>query len=297
MSEITAFYEKQFATNWEQKLQQSDARLAPACESTSFEGRSKWFNQLDVGAMTEITTRKGDTPDGDSTGTKYWIFRRKFEFVRTWDEDDALQLGAISLPDSDEVQSFTQAEARTKDDVIISAFDGTRYIGENGTDADAFDTAFSIAVDYVPSGSTANSGLTVAKVLRAKKLMDAAEVPDGDRYFACAAQQLFDMLQLEKATNSQYVGQIEPLVSGQWDKFGGFKFIRTERLSRNTSTDVRTCFAWHKSGIKFASIGKDVHMDVLPQRRHCKQLRGVSRMGAVRTQNGKIVRVYADESP
>lgn len=294
--EITQFYEKQFATNWEQKLQQKESRLASTVESTSFEGRSKWFNQLDVGSMQEITTRKGDTPDGDSTGDKYWIFRRKFEFVRVWDEDDAMQLGAISLPTSDEMVSFTNAENRTKDDVIISAMDATRYIGENGTTPDTFDAAYSIAVDYVTTGSAANSGLTVGKILHAKKLMDTAEVDDGDRFFAVSAQQLQDMLLRTEIVHADYVN-VKALVEGKVDMFAGFKFVRTERLSRNTSTDVRTCFAWHKSGIKFASIGRDVHMDVLPGKRHCKQLRGVSRMGAVRTQNGPIIRIYTDESP
>lgn len=296
MAEITEFYEKQFATNWEQKLQQKDSRLAAAVTTTSFEGRSKWFNQLDVGSMTEITERKGDTPDGDSTGSKYWIFRRKFEFVRVWDEDDAMQLGAISLPDSDEVASFTSAENRTKDDVIISAFDATRYIGENGTTTDAYDTAYSIAVDYVTTGAAANSGITVGKILRAKKLMDAAEVDDGDRFFAISAQQLQDMLLRTEITSADY-NTVKALAAGSVDMFAGFKFIRTERLSRNVSTDVRTCFAWHKTGIKFATMGRDVHMDVLPSRRHCKQLRGVSRMGAVRTESGKVIRIYADESP
>jgi hypothetical protein len=294
--QLPTYFETEYSKNWEMLAQQMDSRLGAAVTPTTITGKRRKFNQLDEGEMSEVTERKGDTPDGDSTGTAYWIFRRKFEKVITFDEDDEVQLGTIALPDSDEVASMTYASNRTKDRVIIQAFDGTRYIGENGTTSDAFDTDFSIAVDYVASGSTANSGLTLAKISQAKKLLDEAEVEDGERYFVHSAQQLQDMLLVDKMTSEDYAS-VKALVDGKIDRFLGFKFVRTELLSRNTSTDIRTCFAWHKSGIKFADGGRNTHMDILPSRRHCKQIRGVYRCGAVRTQNEKVVRIYTDESP
>lgn len=294
--EIPSFFEKQFATNWEMLSQQVDTRFGGAVTTDTFQGRRKQYNQLDVGTMTEITERKGDTPDGDSTGLKYWIYRRKFEFVRVWDEDDQLNLGEISLPTSDEASSFAYAANRTKDDVIISAFDATRYVGENGTDTDAFDTNYQVAVNYVGAGSPALSGLTLAKLSKAKQILDENEVPYGDRFFACSSQQLQDMLLIDKMTSVDYAS-VKALVDGVVTRFLGFNFVFSERLGINTGTDVRTCFAWHKSGIKFAEIGRTVHMDLLPARRHAMQLRGVYRAGAVRTENKKVVRVYTDESP
>jgi hypothetical protein len=294
--QITTYYETEFSKNWEMLAQQMDSRLSAAVTPTTITGKRRKFNQLDIGSMSEVTERKGDTPDGDSTGESYWLYRRKFERVITFDEDDEMQLGTIALPDSDEVASMTAASNRTQDDVIIQSFDATRYIGENGTTSNTFDSNFSIAVDYVASGSTANSGLTLAKIARAKKLLDAAEVEDGERYFVHSAQQLQDMLLIDKMTSEDYAS-VKALVDGKVDRFLGFKFIRSERLTRNSSTDVRTCFAWHKSGIKFADGGRNVHMDILPGRRHCKQIRGVYRCGSVRTQNEKVVRIYTDESP
>ncbi len=294
--QLPTYFETEYSKNWEMLAQQMDSRLGAAVTPTTITGKRRKFNQLDEGEMSEVTERKGDTPDGDSTGSAYWIFRRKFEKVITFDEDDEVQLGTIALPDSDEVASMTYASNRTKDRVIIQAFDGTRYIGENGTTSDTFDTDFSIAVDYVASGSTANSGLTLAKIAQAKMLLDEAEVEDGERYFVHSAQQLQDMLLVDKMTSEDYAS-VKALVDGKIDRFLGFKFVRTELLSRNASTDVRTCFAWHKSGIKFADGGRNTHMDVLPSRRHCKQIRGVYRCGAVRTQNEKVVRIYTDESP
>ena len=293
---LTTFYEKQFEKNWELLDQQMDSRLKGTVQTDSFIGKRKQYNQLATRTMKEVTTRKDDTPDGDSEGSKYWIFRRKFEDVIVYDEDDQLNLGEISLPDSDEVAQMSASSNRVADQVIISAFDGTRYIGENGTTTSNFDTNMSIAVNYVPSGSPANSGITVAKILQAKKLLDENEVPQGDRYFAVSAQQLQDMLLRTEITSADYVA-VKGLVDGSVDRFAGFKFVHTELLSLNAGTDVRTCFAWHKSGIKFAEIGRSVHIDMLPSRRHAKQIRYVYRCGAVRTQDTRIVRIYADESP
>jgi len=294
--QLPTYFETEYSKNWEMLAQQMDSRLGTAVTPTTITGKRRKFNQLDEGEMSEVTERKGDTPDGDSTGDSYWIFRRKFEKVIVFDEDDEIQLGTIALPDSDEVASMAAASNRTKDRVIIQAFDGTRYIGENGTTSNSFSGGMSIAVDYVASGSTANSGLTLAKISRAKKLLDEQEVDDGDRYFAHSSQQLQDMLLVDKMTSEDYAS-VKALVDGKIDRFLGFKFVRTELLTRNTSTDVRTCFAWHKSGIKFAEGGRNTHMDMLPSRRHCKQIRGVYRCGAVRTENEKVVRIYADESP
>jgi hypothetical protein len=294
--QLPTYFETEYSKNWEMLAQQMDSRLGASVTPTTITGKRRKFNQLDEGEMSEVTERKGDTPDGDSTGQSYWIFRRKFEKVIVFDEDDEIQLGTIALPDSDEVASMAAASNRTKDRVIIQAFDGTRYIGENGTTSDSFLAAMSIAVDYVASGSTANSGLTLAKISRAKKLLDEQEVDDGDRYFAHSSQQLQDMLLVDKMTSEDYAS-VKALVDGKIDRFLGFKFVRTELLTRNTSTDVRTCFAWQKSAIKFAEGGRNTHMDMLPSRRHCKQIRGVYRCGAVRTENEKVVRIYADESP
>lgn len=296
--EVTQFYETEFAKNWEMKVQQKDSRLLPTVTADSFRGKRKWYNQLDAGVMTEVTERKGDTPDGDTTGSKYWIYRRKFEFVRTWDEDDEMQLGSIALPDSDEIASFTAAEARTKDDVIIQAFDGLRKVGETGTDTESFPGSQSIAKNYVPSGTATDSGLTVAKILRAKKILDENEVDDEDRFFVTSSQQLQDMLNITQITSGDYVN-VKALVDGEVTGFAGFTFVRSERLpliNDGTEADIRHCYAYHKSGIRWADAGRSVHIDVLPNRRHAKQLRGVCRMGAVRVEDKRIVRILCDET-
>jgi hypothetical protein len=293
--DITQFYTTEFEKNWTHVAQQKESRLMEAVTRDDFVGKRKWYNQLNTRTMQPVTTRKGDTPDGDTSGEKYWNYQQKYEDVISFDEDDDIQLGEIVLPDSAEVMNQAMALNRTADQVIIDAFFATRYTGEEGTVPDAF-TGRDVAVDYVFSGAPANSGLTVPKLRRAKYLFDKAEVEDGERYIAVTSRQIDDLLADNQITSRDY-SDLMALKDGKIDYFMGFKFKRLEGLPLTVATDVRAVPVWHKSALKFAMGRKNVHIDLRPDKRHAKQIRTVARLGAVRTENVKVVRIYCDESP
>jgi hypothetical protein len=291
--DITQFYPTEFERSWTHVAQQMDARLRNAVTpGGNLTGKRKSFNLLNDYEMEEVTTRKGDTPDGDTSGEKYWMYARKFEKVITFDEDDERQLGQIVLPDSDEVKNMAMAYNRKVDDIIIAAFDATRFIGEDGTTTDAFPSGQSIAVNF--GGS--NSGLTLGKIRETARIMNENEIEDSGRYFAYAAQQLDNLLAITEVTSRDY-SDLMALRDGKISYYMGFTWIPTQRLPINTGTDVRSCFAWHKSAIKFGEGNRNSYIDILPNKRHAKQIRSVGRLGAVRTENEKVVRVYCDESP
>lgn len=295
--DITQFYPTEFERNWTHVAQQMDCRLRQAVSpGGNLTGKRKSFNLLNDYEMDEVTTRKGDTPDGDTSGEKYWLYARKFEKVISFDEDDERQLGQIVLPDSDEVRNMAMAYNRKVDDMIILAFDATRYIGEDGTTTDPFPAGQSIAVDYVPSGAPANSGLTFAKIRETARILNVNEVPESERFFAYGAKQLDDLLAITEATSRDY-SDLMALKDGKISYWMGFTWIPTQRLPRNVSTDVRSCFAWHKSAIKLGEGARNSYIDIRPDKRHAKQIRSVGRLGAVRSENEKVVRVYCDESP
>ena len=299
MAAIDTFYPVTFQTSFDQVLQQMDSRLLSSVTRADFTGKKKWFNLLNDSEAQDILTRKGDTPDGEFDGSKYWITQRPKEKVTTFDEWDKHFLGTIVLPTSDEVQSHAMAFNRAIDDVIISAFDATRYIGEDGTTTDAFPSGQSIAGNYIQSGSPASIGLTLDKLRRAKYLMDVSEVPNSGRYIVIGAQQEQDLLNDAKLTSADY-NSVKALVDGNVDTFLGFKFLKSQRLPIGTVAtvaDTRSCFAFHSSAIKFAMSDRQTRMDILPQRRHALQIRSTMMLGAVRTENGKVVRIYCDETP
>lgn len=297
MSDITTFYQQEFERSWEKVSAQRESRLLGAITRADFQGPRKSFNMLEDRSMKLVTERKGDTPDGDTDAIKYWLFHQKYEDVISFDEDDDFNLGQIVLPDSAEVTNQAEALNRTADDVIISSFEATRYIGETGTTSEAFSSTYSVAVNYVYSGSAANSGLTIPKLRRAKYLMDNGEIPESERFLVYGARQIDDLLATTEVGSRDYNDAVA-LKEGRVDRFMGFNFIRSERLPHNAGTDVRTCYAFHKAGIK-ASLGrKRVHIDIRTDKRHRKQIRTVAQLGAVRTENSaRVVRIYADESP
>jgi len=299
MATIDTFYPTMFQTSFDQVLQQLDSRLLNSITRADFTGKKKWFNLLNDSEAQDILTRKGDTPDGEFDGSKYWLTQRPKEKVTTFDEWDKHFLGTIVLPTSDEVQAHAQAFNRAIDDVVISAFDATRYIGEDGTTPDPFSAGQSIASNYVETGSTAQSGLTVGKLRRAKYLMDVSEVPDSDRYLVIGAQQEQDLLRDTAITSADF-NTVKALVEGNVGTFLGFKFLKSQRLPVGTVSsvaDIRSCFAFHKSAIKFAMSDRQTRMDILPQRRHAMQIRSTMMLGAVRSENEKVVRIYSDETP
>jgi hypothetical protein len=124
-------------------------------------------------------------------------------------------------------------------------------------------------------------------------------VPDSERYIVIGAQQEQDLLRDTNLTSADF-NTVKALVDGKVDTFLGFKFLKSQRLPVGTVSgvaDIRSCFAFHKSAIKFAMSDRQTRMDILPQRRHALQIRSTMMLGAVRTENEKVVRLYSDETP
>lgn len=102
-------------------------------------------------------------------------------------------------------------------------------------------------------GGTA-TGLTVAKIRRAKKLMDAAGVPMQDRTFVNSATGLEQLLGATPVTSADF-NSVRALVSGELDTFLGFKFITMEDRTEGgivSTANVEKNFAFHKDAVGLA---------------------------------------------
>jgi hypothetical protein len=160
------------------------------------------------------------------------------------------------------------------------------------------------AVDSADAGSTVafpsaqwittGGGLTLAKVLNAKRLLDLADVPDGDRYFVVGSYQMnVDLLDATEFTSIDY-GTQKTMQSGQVTEFLGFKWIRSERLTKVSSD--RYCYAFHKNAIGL-SIGADINssFDKRPDLSNAMQVLLKMSAGAVRIEEEGVVRINAGE--
>lgn len=294
LTNIPNHYTTQFDANWRHLVQQKNSRLREYVTLDSINGKEKSYNQIDTAAMALITDRSGDTRISDQALAKRWIRPQQYDTAKLIDEWDEQLLGEVVLPTSPIVQAHGAAYARTCDSVIISALGGTAFTGTTGTTSTALPASQKVAVNYVESGTAANSGLTIAKLRRAKFILDANEVDEEEeRIIVVSAKQLQDLLRTTEVTSADY-NTVRALVDGAVNTFMGFKFRRTQLLGL-TST-VRSCYAYVKSGIVLAERGLKTHMDIRTDLSHSLQIRSVASLGATRMEEKKVVEIACDEA-
>jgi hypothetical protein len=293
LTNIPDHFTTQFDSNWKHLVQQKNSKLKEYCTLDSIEGKEKSYNQLDVTSMTQITDRSRDTRISDQAMAKRWIRPLNYDCAKLVDEFDEQFLGEVVLPTSPISQSHGAAYARTCDKIIIGALGGAASTGPTGIVQTPLPAGQKIAVDYVESGAVANSGLTIAKLRQAKFLFDSNEVDEEEeRIMVVSAKQLQDLLRTVEATSADY-NTVRALVDGTLNTFMGFKFRRSQQLP--LATDIRSCFAYVKSGIILAERGLKTMMDVRPDLSHSLQIRSVASLAAVRMEEKKVVEIACDE--
>lgn len=298
MPELTIpnHYVTEFGTNWEFLVQQKPSILSGCVTPAKVNGEKKSFNQLGSMSMGRVTERLGNTRISELGSDKRWLSNFPYDVANLFDEWDQDFLGSIVLPTSETVQAHAMAYNRASDQVIIDAALGTAYTGEEGATAKTFDANQIIAANYVLSGTPANSGLTIAKLIALKSLFGKNNVDESEEiYFVHTQKQLDDLLATTQATNSDYAA-VKALVDGSINRFMGMTFKRTELLPKDAN-DLRTCFAFVKSGIKFDGSGRRTHMDIRADKNHALQVRSVAKLGAVRMEEARVAAVVCDESP
>lgn len=186
---------------------------------------------------------------------------------------------------------------RKMDDIIIEAAFGTAYTGKTGATAVTLPTASAVAVNYVESGTAANSNLTIGKLRRVRYLLDKSEAANEGEADLCIAvdpSQIQSLLRTTEVTSSDY-NTVKALVAGQIDTFMGFKFIKSNRLP--VASSVRSTLAWEKQGL-LLSVASETMVDVGPRRdkRNSVQVYVCGSFGSVRMWEEKVIKVSCDET-
>ena len=299
MKDIPAHFVTEYATNWEHLAQQKLAKTRECVTVDTVNGKEKKYNQMAPSEMDPVSVRAGDTRISDTDLPSRWLRPYPLDKAFLFDEWDETFLGTVVLPQSDSVQNHAMAYNRAVDRTVIQAALNIAYTGEIGVDATPLPAGQLIAVNFVETGAAANSGLTIGKLRQAKFLLDNADVDDEDpRYVAITAKSLQDLLRTTEITSQDY-NTVRALVDGKVNSFLGFEFKRISNkiMPIDTVADVRTCVAWAKSGIKITDSGRQVHIDVRPDKSHALQIRTVAALGGTRMEEAKVVGILCDESP
>jgi len=282
---ITTAFVKQFGTNLEALVQQKGSRLRNAVRlETGITGEEAYFDQLGSTAAQQKTTRNADTPLVKSDHSRRRVSMFDYEWADLIDSEDKLKM----LIDPEGMYSVNAAWAlgRALDDLIIAQYIAAANTGKAGGTSTTFTTANQIA-----AGAT---GLTVAKLLAAKELLDAADCdPDEERFCVLSAGQVTDLLNTTEVKSSDY-NTVKALVEGKINTFCGFNFIRSERLG--TTSSNRRVMAYVKSGMLLA-VAKDINTRVSERddKSYATQVYACMGIGATRMEEAKCCEIYCAE--
>jgi hypothetical protein len=282
-------YIQQYANTIYLLAQQLDTRMRGAVMvDANWTGQAKFYDQYNQDTAQELLGRYADTPLQLPDFRRRMVTPRFFVSATLEDPKDALQM--VIDPKSTMYAAKMAAFNRATDDLIIAAQGGTSYTGQNGATGVSFTAANQIAYTFGSGGT----GMSKAKLLRASRLLNAAEVEKTERYFSHTAAQLEDLLNTTEVSNSDY-NVVKALVQGELNTWIGFSFIHTERLQLDASSH-RLCYAWQKMAVQLA-IQKEIEgrLDERVDKNMAWQVYMKMCMGATRLEESRITQIACVE--
>ena len=283
--EITTAFVEQYKANVQMLSQQKGSRLRGAVRQEMVTGKSAFFEQIGSVAARKRPSRHADTPRMDTPHDRRKVSLVDYDWADLIDNEDKVRM--LIDPTSSYAMAAAWAMGRAMDDAIIEAAVGTAYTGATGATATALPAAQKVA-----HGS---AGLTVAKLLAAKEILDGADVdPDMKRYCALTAGQVTDLLNTTEVKSSDY-NTVKALAQGQLNTFLGFEFIRTERLGLDGDSN-RQVTVWSEDGILLA-VGKDATAKISERddKNYATQVFNSMTIGATRMEEVKVVEIACTE--
>jgi len=287
---ITENFVQQFGTNFRVLGQQKKSRFEGFCQpEPNIVGTSKSVERIGSSEAYTLASRHADTQYVDTPHSRRWLDLTDKAWAELVDEMDKIKM--LADPTSPYLAVGRAALNRARDDLIIAAASGSARTGSG-----------SIALPSGQKIAVGSDGLTLAKLLQAKEILDASEIDVDDdngqghatRVIGVTTRQLTNLLGTTEIKSIDY-NNVKALVEGKVDTFLGFKFIRSERLTKVSTT--RYCPAWIKGCIAFGT-GMDIvtSIDPLPTKNYSVQVYARESIGAVRIEDAGVVEIACLES-
>jgi hypothetical protein len=300
MSEnLPKLFVETFSTILNLKLQQRTSKLRGRVMEGFHVGKQASPIQY-IGAiqMKAPTGRFAPIQRQDVDFTRRWVLPTDREAFQLIDNFDKLKI--LMDPTSQYTDVAAAAVAREWDDRIIGAAFATAQIGDTtgvGLTTETFSTSsWQIAATF---GSSAGSGLTVAKMIESKRVMRKAqvEVDTEPLTWVTNSQGESDLLNQVQVVSTEFSGADRPtLIEGKVTRFMGFDIVYSERLTSDSTN--RQNIALVKSGAYLGiwkdtenSIDRRVDLSSLPY-----QISTLMSSGATRLEPGRLLQVLCADS-
>ena len=289
-SQITTSFVEQYSSNVQVLSQQMGSKLRSSVDEESVVGKNAFFEQIDSTAAVLRTSRHGDTPQIDTPHSRRRVSLASYEWGDLIDDSDKIRM--LVDPTSAYARNAAAAMNRAMDDVIITAMNASASTGVAGATSTALPSSQKTAT------SDQSDGLTIAKLLSAKKILDENDIdPSRKRFIVCGPQQISDLLGTTSVTSADF-NTVRALSTGEVNSFLGFEFIMSTRLNKDaTNTTDRLVFAYTEDAIKLA-IGKDIKANISERadKSYATQVYYCMDLGAVRMEEKAVVQIPCHEA-
>lgn len=295
-------FRREYTNNLEHEIQQVVSSFSGLIKVDGFEGKENLYNSMEPRSFKQRTGRLQQSAPTEAEIHARKLVKVPFYDQAIFDKWDKEFLGKLALPDSETIQAQKYAFERLIDEQVCIAAGATVYGGEEPyvTAIDLPDSQ-KVAVNYVNTGSPANSGLTPWKILKGIQIFEENNLFPDKRKICMAinpkAKQ--DLIAyVASGTNDVWAGMIKAWLEGKDEKLMGLAPVMTNQNVYTSGTDVDTLFMWDaETGIYMAPEKLEVHMDVLPTQQHALQISAYATLGFMRRQEKGVVLVYCDRTP
>lgn len=309
--QIDTAFVKQFNSLVYMLLQQSGSRLRECVTVDAQDAEEQFWEQIGPVTAAEVTTRHGDSPLISTPHDRRRITLRFFDWGDMIDDNDRVRM--LIDPTNPYAMNAAAALGRTFDDVVIGGANagdsggtfgnpatildgttgvlfGTAFTGKAGATSVAFPAGQVVALNF---GGT-NVGLTVPKLIEAKRLLMAAnvDVEREDLFIGCTSKGLADLLNTTQPTSAEF-NEVKALVEGKITRFLGLNFKFLERLPQSATGAQHWRYpVWAKSGVRM-SVAREIKTRIAerPDKRFSTYVYAAGAWGGSRMEEGKVVEI------
>lgn len=275
---ITNSFVQQFSANIHDLLEQKGSKLIGKVDVESVVGNKAFFETIGSLDVAKVTTRHADTALSDPAHNRRMLLIEDYAGAVMLDHQDDIKM--LISPANNYAKKLANGLGRKIDDIIISAITGTAASGESGGTTVALPAGQKIA--------TGGTGLTMAKLIEAKKIFVEAEY-DGPLTLAITGKGLEDLLGDEKATSGDYQTMLA-LVRGEIGSIMGMDVVINNRIPLNGSDKVALVFA--PEAVKFGKASEmKLDMDKRADKNNNMQVLVRGSFGAVRMEEELVVEI------
>ena len=288
-NQINKAFESQFSDNFIHLASQKASKLAGAVRMEQVnDAKQFFFDRMDTVSMVQSVSRHEDTPLTEVPFSRRRVTFNTYRAVDLIDNPDRVKMAKD--PTSPTMKQLMAAMNRQKDDVLIAAALGSAY------SVNSADSASAVSLPAAQKIANGSADLTLAKLLEAKKKLLSNDVDPAEEpmYVVVGPDQLEALLGVTTNTSVDF-NSVRALMNAELDTWCGFKFIISTRLAK--VGNIRSCFAWAKSGLGLAMNGTpNIRISERSDKNYSTQVFVECSLGATRIEDEKVVQIDCDES-